>query len=87
VARRRISKFIIESFAAGLGMIQSKTSLRFALHVTQSCTGELIEDCLLMGRGTPCLPNPVHSTALRCAQSFDCRIRAGRKIEKSATED
>ena len=32
-------------------MIQSKTSLRFALHATQSCIGEPIEDCFLTGPG------------------------------------
>jgi transposase len=30
-------------------MIQRKTSLRFAPHATQSCIGELIEDCILTG--------------------------------------
>ena len=43
-ARCRISRFIIENFAASLGMIQSRISLHFALHATQSCIGELIEE-------------------------------------------
>jgi len=48
---------------ASPGMMQSKTSLRFALDATQSCIGELIEDCFLMGPGTPSLSNQIYSTA------------------------
>ena len=44
-------------------MMQSKTSLRFVLHATQSCIGELIEDCFLTGPGTTSLSNQIYSTA------------------------
>jgi hypothetical protein len=42
-ARCRISRFTTGSCVASPGMMQSKTSLRFALHAIHSCIGELIE--------------------------------------------
>jgi hypothetical protein len=43
--------FTMENRAASRGMMQSKTSSRFALDATQSCIEELIEGCCLMRLG------------------------------------
>jgi hypothetical protein len=65
-ARCRISRFTIGNCVASPGMMQSKTSLRFALHATQSFIGKLIEDCFLTGPGTDRLSNLLSH---RCAFS------------------
>jgi hypothetical protein len=68
-ARGRISRFTIRDCEASQEMIQSKISLRFALRATQSCIGELIEDCFLMGPSTTRLINRVHFAALSASLS------------------
>jgi hypothetical protein len=59
-------------------MMQSKTSLRFALHATQSCIGELIEDCFLMGPGPP---------RIAAADAFASRPQADAEAPSFPGED
>ncbi len=53
VARCRISRAPIGNCGASLGMMPSRTSLRFALDATQSCIGERIDDRFVNGNPAP----------------------------------